>query len=628
MRSRRALCLTGGILAAMIGLSGTSFANDEIEKRAQNPDTWPAPGRDNQLTRHSPLKDINTGNVEKLQMAWSQSTGALRGHEGQPLVIEDVGGKPMMFFISGCPNMAQCNIAQGLDLSDPDNPKQIWNYVKKDDRDKSAVPRACCDTVNRGASYAEGKLVYGTLDGYLIALDAQTGKEAWVVKHAWPEHGETITSAPLIAENLVIIGFGGDEFAARGRVTAYNLADGKKVWECHSTGSDKDACLTADTNKAHPEYGRGDQDLGIKTFPNDDWKIGGGSAWGWYSYDPDLKLVYYSTGNPGLWSPAYRCPDMSHEECNNGEHDNKWSMTIFARKVDTGEAVWAYQMTPFDQWDYDGINENILVDMPNVDGKARKALVHFDRNGFAYVLDRTDGTLLRANKYVTVDWAEKIDLKTGRPVKVREHSPLERGRNVSACPSAMGGKDQQPASVDPSDPTKFYVPTNNWCMELEPQERTHTQQGTVYVFANVFMYPEKPGVTGKIKKFDVLAGKADWEIPDPYPNWGGTLNTDGGLMFYGSLGGDFRAVDRNTGKVLWHRKLASGMIGNPITYKVKGKQYVSILAGIGGWIGVPVTAGLDLNDKFGAIGATAMTKAANLDKIPQAGTLFTFRVYE
>ncbi|KAB2942569.1 MAG: PQQ-dependent dehydrogenase, methanol/ethanol family [Hyphomicrobium sp.] len=622
-----AIRFAGGLTAALIGLAGPGMANEEIEKRAQDPNTWPAPGRDNKLTRHSPLKDITTDNVGKLQMIWSQSTGALRGHEGQPLFIEDVGGKPMMFFISGCPNMAQCNIAQGLDLSDPDNPKQIWNYVKKDDRDESAVPRACCDTVNRGASYADGKLVYGTLDGYVIALDAQTGKEAWVVKHAWPEKGETITSAPLIAENLVIIGFGGDEFAARGRVTAYSLADGKMVWNCHSTGADADVCLTPETNKANPHYGTAGQDLGIKTFPGEDWKIGGGAAWGWYSYDPELKLVYYSTGNPGLWSPAYRCPDKSHEECNTGAFDNKWSMTIFARKVDTGEAVWAYQMTPFDQWDYDGVNENILVDM-KVDGKDRKALVHFDRNGFAYVLDRADGTLLRANKYVTTDWAEKVDLKTGRPIKVREHSPLERGRNVSACPSAMGGKDQQPCAVDPKEPNKFYCPTNNWCMELEPQERTHTQQGTVYVFANVYMFPEKPGTTGKIKKFDVLTGKADWEIPDPYPNWGGTMVTDGGLMFYGSLGGDFRAVDRKSGKVLWHRKLASGMIGNPITYKVKDKQYVSILVGIGGWIGVPVTAGLDLNDKFGAIGATAMTKAANLDKIPQAGTLFTFRVME
>ncbi len=628
MRVKSLSLLAGTFCAALVGLSVAASANDEIEKRAKDPDQWGAPGRDNQLTRHSPLKDITTDNVAKLQMVWSQSTGALRGHEGQPLVISDVGGKPMMFFISGCPNMAQCNIAQGLDLSDPDNPKQVWNYVKKTDRDESAVPRACCDTVNRGASYANGTLVYGTLDGYLIALDAATGQEKWVVKHAYPEKGETITSAPLIAENLVLEGFGGDEFAARGRMVAYNLADGKMVWTCHSTGSDKDVCLSKDTNKAHPEYGTAGSDLGITTYPNDEWKIGGGSPWAWYSYDPELKLVYYSTGNPGHWSPAYRCGDKTHEECNTGKWDNKWSMTIFARKVDTGEAVWAYQMTPFDQWDYDGVNENILVDMPDVDGKARKALVHFDRNGFAYVMDRTDGTLLRAHKYVTVDWAERVDLKTGRPVKVKEHSPFERGRNTAACPSAMGGKDQQPASVDPADPTKFYVPTNNWCMEDEPQERTHTQQGTVYVFANVYMYPEKPGVTGKVKKFDVLSGKADWEIPDPYPNWGGTMNTAGGLAFYGSLGGDFRAVDRKTGKILWSRKLGSGIIGNPITYKVKGKQYVSILSGIGGWIGVPVTAGLDLGDKFGAIGATAMTKATSLDKIPQGGTLYTFRVYE
>ncbi|MGH8605014.1 MAG: PQQ-binding-like beta-propeller repeat protein, partial [Gammaproteobacteria bacterium] len=344
-----------------------------------------------------------------------------------------------------------------------------------------------------------------------------------------------------------------------------------------------------------------------------------------FSYDPELKIVYSSTGNPGHWSPSYRCGEDTHEKCNTGAWDNKWSMTIFARKVDTGEAVWAYQMTPFDQWDYDGVNENILVDM-DVDGKKRKTLVHFDRNGFAYVLDRVDGTLLRAHKFVTVDWAEKVDLKTGRPVKVKEHSPFKVGVNTKACPSAMGGKDQQPCAVDPKEPNKFYCPTNNWCMEDEPQERTHTQQGTVYVFANVYMYPEKPGVTGKFKKFDVLTGKADWEIPDPYPNWGGALVTDGGLVFYGSLNGDFRAVDRKTGKVMWERKLASGIIGNPITYKIKGKQYVSVFSGIGGWIGLPVTAGLDMNDKYGAIGATAMAKATKLDNIPQGGTLHTFRL--
>jgi lanthanide-dependent methanol dehydrogenase len=609
--------------AALVTTCGAAMAASDSEQfqRFQDPNQWGAPAGNLNQTRYSSLKDINAGNVKGLNMVWAQSSGTLRGHEGQPLVIQDVAGKPMMFIESGWPN-----ILQGLDLSDPDHPMQVWNYTKTSGRDESAVPRACCDTVNRGMSYADGKLVFGTLDGFVIALDAATGKEIWVVKHAHPDKGETITPAPIIANDKVIIGFGGDEFAARGRVTAYNLADGKKVWECHSTGTDKDVCLTPNTNKKHPEYGTAGKDLGISTYVGDEWKRGGGAAWGWYAYDPALHLVYYGTGNPGLWSPQFRCAEpLTQANCNSGKFDNKWSMSIFARNVDTGEAEWIYQMTPFDQWDYDGVNEVVLVDI-NVDGKMRKCLVHFDRNGFAYVLDRTDGTLLRANKYVTVNWAEKVDMKTGRPVKVAEHSPLKVGENTQACPSAMGGKDQQPVAVDPNDSANFYVPTNNWCMELEPQPRSHTTQGTVYVFANVYMYPEKPGITGKFKKFNVVTGKTEWEIPDSYPNWGGALVTAGGLAFYGSLGGDFRAVDRESGKVLWSKKLGSGIIGNPITYSVKGKQYVSVWSGIGGWIGLPVTAGLDLNDKFGAIGATAMTKAANLSHIPQGGTLYTFRL--
>ncbi len=333
-------------------------------QRFKDPNQWGAPAGNLNLTRYSALKDINAGNVKGLQMVWSQSSGTLRGHEGQPLVIEDVGGKPMMFMESGWPN-----IVQALDLSDPDHPVQVWSYTKTSGRDESAVPRACCDTVNRGLSYADGKLVFGTLDGYVIALDAATGKQDWVVKSAYPEHGETITPAPIIADDKVFIGFGGDEFAARGAVTAYNLADGKVAWHFYSTGSDKDVCLTAKTNAKHPEYGKAGKDLGISTYPGDEWQRGGGAAWGWYAYDPDLHLVYYGTGNPGLWSPQYRCAEpITQENCNSGKFDNKWSMSIFARNIDTGEAEWVYQMTPFDQWDYDGINEVVLVDL-NVDGK-------------------------------------------------------------------------------------------------------------------------------------------------------------------------------------------------------------------------------------------------------------------
>jgi PQQ-dependent dehydrogenase (methanol/ethanol family) len=621
LKGRSAVMLRAFAAFVMTCRAAVAASDPEQFQRFQDPNQWGAPAGNLNLTRYSSLKGINTGNISELQMTWSQSSGTLRGHEGQPLVIENVGGKPMMYLESGWPN-----IVQALDLSDPDHPVQMWNYTKTSGRDESAVPRDCCDTVNRGLSFADGKLVFGTLDGYVIALDAITGKEIRVVKNAYPDRGETLTPAPIIANDKVIIGFGGDEFGARGRIAAYNLADRKKIWECQSTGSDKDVCLTSNTNKKHPEYGQAGKDLGANTYPGDEWKRGGGTAWGWYAYDPDLHLVFYGTGNPGLWSPSYRCKaPITQENCNNGQSDNKWSLSIFARNVDSGAAEWIYQMTPFDQWDYDGVNEPVLVDM-EVDGKMSKALVHFDRNGFAYVLDRTDGTFLRAHKYVTVNGAEKVDLKTGRPVKIAEHSPL---RSVAIPRSVrprwevrISSRWRSTRRIQPI----FYVPTNNWCMESEPQERSHTQQGTAYVFANVYMYPEKPGVTGKFKKFNVLTGRTEGEIPDPFPNWSGVLVTAGGLAFYGSLGGDFRAVDRSTGKVLWSRKLGSGVIGNPITYSVKGKQYVSVWSGIGGWIGLPVTAGLDLNDKFGAIGATALAKVANLNSIPQGGTLYTFRI--
>src|SRR5258707_4896916 len=331
-------------VAALVTTCGAAMAASDSEQfaRFKDPNQWGAPAGDLNQTRYSSLKEINVSNVKGLNMVWAQSSGTLRGHEGQPLVIQNVAGKPMMFIESGWPN-----ILQGLDLSDPDHPMQVWNYTKTAGRDESAVPRACCDTVNRGMSYADGKLVFGTLDGFVIALDANTGKEAWVVKHAHPAKGETITPAPLIANGKVVIGFGGDEFAARGRLTAYDLATGKKVWECHSTGSDKDVCLTPATNKAHPEYGKAGSDVGISSYPGDEWQRGGGALWGFYSYDPELKLVYASTGNPGLWSPSYRCSEKTHEACNTGKQDNKWSMAIFAPKIDTGEAVWVYHMSTF-----------------------------------------------------------------------------------------------------------------------------------------------------------------------------------------------------------------------------------------------------------------------------------------
>lgn len=617
------LSVQAALMATTLSVSEMAMANEEVVNRSQDPNQWGAIGRDYGLNRYSPLKDINTETVKDLQMIWALSSSTLRGHEGQPLFISDVGGKPMLFAVTAWPNTVWA-----LDMSNPDNYDIAWRYEKKTDRDESAIPRACCDVVNRGLSYADGKVVFGTLDGYVIALDAKSGNEIWVTKHAYPENGETQTPAPIIVNDKVIAGFGGDEFAARGRLSAYNLKDGSVAWKWHSNGPDKDVGYAPDFNKANPHFGQAGSDIGVTTYPNDEWKIGGGAPWAWYSFDPKLNLVYASTGNPGHWSPSYRCGEDTHEKCNTGKWDNKWSMTTFARDADTGLAKWAYQMTPFDQWDYDGVNENILVEM-EIDGeKNRPVLVHFDRNGFVYVHDRRDGTLLRAHKFVTVDWAEKVDLKTGRPVKVKKHSPFAIGVATPACPSAMGGKDQQPCAVDPTDPEHFYCPTNNWCMTDEPTERTHTTQGTVYVFANVHMKAEVPGILGKFKKFNVNTGKTVWEIPDNYPNWGGALVTAGGLAFYGSFDGDFRGVDRNSGKVVWERRLGSGVIGNPISYKTNGKQYISVWSGMGGWVGLPPLLDLDKSDPYGAIGATALSADNDMYKLPAGGTLYTFRLMD
>ncbi|CAB4244038.1 Methanol dehydrogenase [Methylacidimicrobium sp. AP8] len=615
---KRKKSLSAGMLLALAVGSAASipsaYSNDDVLKLTENPKNWAAPGKDYANTRHSPLKQINTQNVKGLHMAWSFSTGVLRGHEGQPLVIGD-----RMYVVTPYPN-----IVWALDISKGNSYEVLWKYAPR--QDDKAVSTACCDTVNRGASYADGKIVFNTLDGYVVCLDANTGKELWKTKFADVNKGETSTPAPIIVKDKVVTGYGGDEFGARGRFAAFDLNSGKMVWQAYSNGPDSDVLLGPDFNSKHPEYGQAGQDLGVKTYPDEEWKRGGGCAWGWYSYDPKLDLIYYNTGNPGLWSPSYRTEAKTHEEANEPwKWDNKWSMTIFARKPDTGEAVWGYQMTPFDQWDYDGINEDVLVDI-TVDGSKKPCLVHFDRNGFCYVLNRTDGTIIRANKFVTVNWAEKIDMKTGRPVKVKEHSPFEVGKAVQAYPSAMGGKDQQPVAVDPKEPNVFYAPTNNWGMTLEPMERAHTNQGSVYVFANVLMKPEKPGVMGRFKAFDVITGKARWDIPERFPTWSGALVTDGGLAFYGTLDGWFKAVDRKTGKVLWQQKLGSGIIGNPISYEVGGKQYISVLSGIGGWIGLPVTAGLDPADPYGALGVSGMAAENGFYNIPMGGTLYTFCV--
>jgi lanthanide-dependent methanol dehydrogenase len=510
----------------------------------------------------------------------------LRGHEGAPLVIGDV-----MYLHTPFPN-----IVYALDLKDPDH-KILWKYEPK--QDPSVVPVMCCDTVNRGLAYGDGKILLSQADTTLVALDAKTGKQMWSVKNGDPAKGQTSTAAPHVFKDKVLVGIAGGEFGVRGHITAYNLADGKQVWRGYSTGPDAETLMDAEkTTHLGKAVGK---DSGITTWQGDQWQTGGGTTWGWYSYDPDLNLIYYGSGNPSTWNPKQR------------PGDNRWSMTVWARDLDTGKTKWVYQMTPHDEWDYDGINEMILADQ-QIGGSSRKTLVHFDRNGFGYTLDRVTGELLVAEKFdPAVNWATKVDMDKasatyGRPLVVDKYSTEKNGEDVNTqgvCPAALGVKDQQPASYDAATGL-FLVPTNHVCMDYEPFRVSYTA-GQPYVGATLEMFPagrdKGETHTGNFIAWDAKTGKIVWSNKEQFSVWGGATSTDGGVTFYGTLEGYLKAVDTKTGKELYKYKTPSGIIGNVTTYETGGKQYVAVLSGVGGWAGIGLAAGLSKsNEGLGAVG--------------------------
>jgi PQQ-dependent dehydrogenase (methanol/ethanol family) len=576
------------IFAVAAALPTVSTANDELLSMQGNAKEWVMPTGNYANWRYSELNQITKDNVGDLQVAWTFSTGVLRGHEGGPLIIGDV-----MYVHTPFPN-----IVYALDLND--NGRIIWKYEPKQDPD--TIPVMCCDTVNRGVAYGDGKIILHQADTKVVALDAKTGAEVWTVMNGDAKKGETGTSAPMVVKDKVIIGISGGEFGVRGSVTAYNLADGAMAWRAYSMGPDSDTLLDPD-NTTHLGQPVG-ADSGTNTWEGDQWKIGGGTTWGWYSYDPDLDLIYYGSGNPSTWNPAQR------------PGDNRWSMTVFARDPDDGMAKWVYQMTPHDEWDFDGINEMILADI-DVGGTATKALVHFDRNGFGYTLNRETGALLVAQKYdPAVNWATEVDMTTGRPQVVAQYSTDQNGEDVNTtgvCPAALGSKDQQPAAFSPKTNT-FYVPTNHVCMDYEPFRVSYTA-GQPYVGATLSMYPA-PGGThlGNFIAWDAGTGTIKWSIPEPFSVWSGALATAGDVVFYGTLEGYIKAVDSETGTELWRFKTPSGIIGNVTTYEHGGRQYIAVLSGVGGWAGIGLAAGLTEDTAgLGAVGAyKALTQYTNL----------------
>nr|WP_134500282.1 lanthanide-dependent methanol dehydrogenase XoxF5 [Microvirga pakistanensis] len=580
----RALRLVSA-LSVLAGIAPAS-ANDELQKLIQDPNQWVIQTGDYANTRFSKLDQINASNVNKLQVSWTFSTGVLRGHEGSPLVIGDV-----MYVHTPFPNTVFA-----LDLNS--DGKILWKYEPK--QDPNVIPVMCCDTVNRGVAYADGKIFLHQADTTLVALDAKTGKPVWTVVNGDPKKGETNTATVLPVKDKVIVGISGGEFGVRCHVTAYDMKTGKQVWRAYSMGPDNEMLIDPEKTMEHGKpVGK---DSSLKTWQGDQWKTGGGCTWGWFSYDPQQNAFYYGTGNPSTWNPKQR------------PGDNKWSMTLFSRDIDTGMAKWVYQMTPHDEWDYDGVNEMILADQ-DIRGQRRPVVVHFDRNGFAYTLDRVTGELLVAEKYdPAVNWATKVDMdknsKTyGRPMVVSQYSTEQNGEDVNTkgvCPAALGTKDQQPATYSPRT-NLFYVPTNHVCMDYEPYRVNYTP-GQPYVGATLSMYPapNSHGGMGNFIAWDAREGKIVWSLPELFSVWSGALATAGDVVFYGTLEGYLKAVDAKTGKELYKFKTPSGIIGNVMTYTHRGKQYVAVLSGVGGWAGIGLAAGLtDPQAGLGAVGGYA-----------------------
>ena len=531
------------------------------------------PALDYASSRFSALTEITPANVSQLGVRGTFSTGLLRGHEAAPLVLDGT-----MYIVTPFPN-----IVYALDLTKPGLPAK-WKYEPKPLGAAQGV--ACCDVVNRGAALANGTLYFNTLDNRTIALDAASGKEKWIASLGDINKGETMTMAPLVVKDKVLVGNSGGELGVRGWLTALDAASGEIAWRAYATGPDTDV-LIGPRFKPFYEHLRG-RDLGIHTWPGEAWKQGGATSWGWISYDPVLDLIYYGTSNPGVWNPDQR------------PGDNKWSSGIFARDPDTGEAVWFYQTSPHDLFDYDDVNEAILVDLP-IGGAARRTILRPNRDGYVYVMDRATGEVLSADPFVHITSTKGIDLQKGRPIENAEKKPVVGKVIREICPAAPGGKDWQPSAYSPRTGL-LYIPANNLCMDFEAQEANYIA-GTPYVGADVRMYAGPGGHRGEFIAWDPVGRKKVWSVTESFPVWSGVVVTAGGVAFYGTMDGWFKAVDAASGKLLWQFKTGSGIVGQPITYRgPDGKQYVAVLAGVGGWAGAVVAGDLDTRDATAALG--------------------------
>ncbi|MCP4296563.1 MAG: PQQ-dependent dehydrogenase, methanol/ethanol family [Proteobacteria bacterium] len=511
------------------------YANDELSFLSKEKGVWSMYGKDYSNTRFSELDEIGTKNVSKLNLKYMVSLGTLRAQQSTPLVIGNI-----LYVTSS-------NGPKHVMAMDAETGETIWTYNTK--IPGGVEKYACCDVGNKGVAYGEGKVFFGQLDGKLVALDAKTGKEVWVKTVVDHTQGSVLNVPPLIVKDMVITGFGGGEYGAKGQLTAYKIATGEQVWRTVSI----------------PKELR-------STWKGDSWKRGGGVFWYIGSYDPKLNMIYWGTSNPSPWSSAIRGNGSS----NIGKYTNKHSASTLAMDADTGKIVWHYQTTPHDAWDYDGVNEMILIDM-KIKGKKVPVLMKADRNGFFYVLNRKTGKLISAEPFVYQNWAKKIDMKTGMPVENPEKRPGMDKLAKNICPHLLGGKNWYPMSYSPKTGL-VYIPTLNLCMDMEGMEVKY-RRGSFYLGKDFPTVPGPGGFGGELVAWDPVKQKKVWGVKEKYPLGGGTLVTAGNIVFHGAFDGFFRAFNAKTGKMLWKFSAGSGIGAAPMTFTANGKQFVAVVVG-------------------------------------------------
>jgi alcohol dehydrogenase (cytochrome c) len=518
-------------LASIVSYGASAQTTEQLVKGATDTSNVLNYGMGYNLNRFSTLNQINKDTIKNLVPVWNYSFADDRSEESQPLVFQGV-----IYVTTHSATMA----------IDAKTGKQIW---KTKVEYPAETPRiVCCGIINRGAALFEGKVIRTTLDGNVIALDAKTGKELWRQKAADIKEGYSMTVAPLVADGVVLTGISGAEFGTRGFIDGWDPATGKHLWRTHTIPT--------------PDEPGGD------TWKGDTWKLGGGSTWITGSYDPELNTVYWGIGNPGPFNSAVR------------PGDNLYTCSVLALDPKTGKIKWHYQFSPNNPFDYDSVAEMVLADM-NIEGKPTKVLMDANRNGFFYVLDRTNGKLLAANPYVKVNWATGIDLKTGRPIETDVSKDAREGKKVTVYPSILGGKNWEPMSYNPQT-GMAYANTLAFGGHYKTEPATW-KAGEWYLGMDLTdIWEWGTGPRGHLKAIDPLTGKSKWEAPSDIPRFSGVLSTAGGVVFSGQLTGEFEAFDADSGKKLWQFQTGSGIEGQPVTWQQDGVQYVAVASGYGG----------------------------------------------